>query len=993
MTHTQLQELCEYPALIETQEQLDEIVTHIKGCDGCERLVRRSLAFDHEFFAPLRAVSDRHVRWWEMLGLKLARFHRGATPPRNRAGWHIQTCSVCSVKFDRFSLLAFARYHPLPALASIVLLCVIGGLIWSYFPRNDTDTFRAQLRPQLVDPGDGASINGWRELKWSAPGSLTQFTLTIRDVAGDKVVIHKQVDATFYSFNADDLKNFVSGKQYEWWVAVEINHKWIESEHRKFFYEEHQGQYTIPDDQRRKFEHIEHDGKKAERQSVLLSLRKQLAVNVNSPADIAWLHQTIGAILIQLEDEPGGTAELRQAVAAWEGIAAPDSWEYARALVNLGYAAEDIGALQEALVAYQKADTITRKGNRDAFRKLRGTCLLNLGTLERELGDYDSARTHYNEALGIDEQLYQEGKLSDRSHQADELHNLGNLYVDEYGDPDRGFEKLQQAHDIQEKVPSHTQQRSWADVLDSLAKAYAVKGELEKAVDLYSQAIALSHQQGDLDKEVESLNNLVEALIDGAKISLAHEYVKKADSIIGRAPPGKVSPDTSWTTQALLGKIYVAEKQYKEAESALQTSIQMVSHLKAVLPASGWYVFRGARQQPLFDLIMLLVEEGRSQAAFEQLQKFKLEPFGDSLRLEAVAAKLDDRTVGLDYVIGLPSDPVILFVKTATGLEAFRLDARSKIDVVIRSAAMKLQANGEAADELSTLPQLLLPETVRQGIVSGRFNHLVISPDGDIHNVPFAALVIEKGTGRKLVEYADVSIVPSLQWWFLARAQFPQRMQQSNDAVVASVDYSSCRGSGLLPLPWAAKEAGNVMGYASLRSRWINGLDLKSASLGDFKIVHFAGHAEATHSHETSRLALGCSSPADDLTGTEIRKLKLDHSLVVLDACESGAGKVVPGEGVESLAQSFLLAGAACVISTRTLVHDTSAIDMAQSFYSGLYGSRSISEALQKAQQQASKKVPTFEWSAFTAYGNCNIPVDINPNRWEKLKYSITGHF
>lgn len=991
MTHAQLQRLCESPALVQTQDELDSILAHIKICEDCERLARRSIAFDEEFFAPLRAVSGRHLKWWEMLRLKFAGFRRGSSTLSSREAWHAQTCEICSAKFERFSRVPVPAWRPIPVLASFLVLCFAGVAIWKALLPHEPATFRAPLQLRLQDPPDGAKINGWQEFRWSAPGSLSEFTLIIKDIEEDKLVVEKRTDRAFYSFTSNELQRFVLGKRYEWWIRAQIDRKWVESEHWKFIFEEDQVRYTIPERERREFEKREHGESKAEMEAALRQLRKQLLrSDTNSPADLAWIHQSIGTLLIKLEDEKGAAVELRLSVKGWQRLALPDSYEYTRALINLGFAAEDTGALEEALVAYQTADGITRKNTSDDFRKLRSTCLLNLGTLERELGDYDRARSDYNEALQIDEQLYQEKKLPDRTRQADELHNLGNLYVDEYGDPKTGYEKLRQALDFQQQA---SQQPAQPDLWDSLATAYAAKGDLQNAVEAYKKAIAMSQSQGDWNGEVQSLNNLAGTFIDSRKVPLARGCALKANAITRQAKAGSVSPDNSWTTKALLGKIYLEEGKYREAERLLRSSIVEVNHLKEVLPPRDWYRFRGARQQPVFDLIILLIQQGRLETAFQQLQEFKSESFSVTVELRPVVPTFDDHTVGLDYVIGLPSDPVVVFAKTAKGLEAFRLAPRMKIEGLIGSTVTKLQESGEADNDLKSLAQFLLPPFVRDGILSGRFRHLVISPDGSTQHVPFSALVVGQSDDTKIVKYADVSIVPSLKWWLLARSQFPHRMEQRNDAAVATVDYSRCRANdGLAPLPGAATEGTAVMSYASHGSATFNGLDLKSMKLGDFKVLHFAGHAESTHSLETTRLLLGCNSPQDDLTGTQISKLKLNHSLVVLDACESGAGRIVPGEGVESIAQSFLLAGAACVISTRTVIRDIPAVDLNRRFYSELYGSASISTALQHAEEQASGRTSTLEWSAFTAYGFCDGTVEITPNRWEKLKYSILGH-
>src|SRR5262249_10694337 len=65
----------------------------------------------------------------------------------------------------------------------------------------------------------------------------------------------------------------------------------------------------------------------------------------------------------------------------------------------------------------------------------------------------------------------------------------------------------------------------------------------------------------------------------------------------------------------------------------------------------------------------------------------------------------------------------------------------------------------------------------------------------------------------------------------------------------------------------------------------------------------------------------------------EIGTLKLDAELVFLAACETGQGKLVRCDGIQSTARSFLIAGARAVIATQGSVDDIAAAKLAKSFY------------------------------------------------------------
>jgi len=64
--------------------------------------------------------------------------------------------------------------------------------------------------------------------------------------------------------------------------------------------------------------------------------------------------------------------------------------------------------------------------------------------------------------------------------------------------------------------------------------------------------------------------------------------------------------------------------------------------------------------------------------------------------------------------------------------------------------------------------------------------------------------------------------------------------------------------------------------------------------------------------------------------------LKLAANLVVLSACNTGFGKVVPGEGLLGLQRSFLKAGASSVMVSLWSIYDRSTAVFMSNFYENL---------------------------------------------------------
>ncbi|MCH2046151.1 MAG: CHAT domain-containing protein [Saprospiraceae bacterium] len=106
----------------------------------------------------------------------------------------------------------------------------------------------------------------------------------------------------------------------------------------------------------------------------------------------------------------------------------------------------------------------------------------------------------------------------------------------------------------------------------------------------------------------------------------------------------------------------------------------------------------------------------------------------------------------------------------------------------------------------------------------------------------------------------------------------------------------------------------------------------------------------------------------------EISKLDLNADLVVLSACETGYGKFEQGEGILSLAHSFLYAGVPSLVMSLWKVNDQSTKEIMTRFYTYLGEGSNKPMALQKAKLEYLTKAsgeaahPAY-WSAFVQVG------------------------
>ena len=124
-------------------------------------------------------------------------------------------------------------------------------------------------------------------------------------------------------------------------------------------------------------------------------------------------------------------------------------------------------------------------------------------------------------------------------------------------------------------------------------------------------------------------------------------------------------------------------------------------------------------------------------------------------------------------------------------------------------------------------------------------------------------------------------------------------------------------------------------------------------SASGYRDIHVAAHGHVDPlDPRRSGLVLSWDARTGGLvTLEELATSRIDADLVVLSACETAGGRIVRGEGVQSVAYAFLLAGARNVVATLWRVGDLEASQMMQAFYSErLAGPRSdVAGALRRA--------------------------------------------
>lgn len=152
-----------------------------------------------------------------------------------------------------------------------------------------------------------------------------------------------------------------------------------------------------------------------------------------------------------------------------------------------------------------------------------------------------------------------------------------------------------------------------------------------------------------------------------------------------------------------------------------------------------------------------------------------------------------------------------------------------------------------------------------------------------------------------------------------------------------------------------------------------------------YSIIHLATHACIDESSSDLNKIF-----FDDgnLSQIDLDQLRIHAALTVLSACNTGTGKLQKGEGVLSMARSFLLAGSASVLTSLWAVDDCTTADLMLHYYSFLGKGQQKDNSLKLAKLAFLERADLehshpYYWSAFVQVGDTSgfgledAPMDI----------------
>ena len=686
---------------------------------------------------------------------------------------------------------------------------------------------------------------------------------------------------------------------------------------------------------------------------------------------------------------------------------APGSLDVAESLNNLGAVADDQGDLFAARGYFLRALEIAEEkapGSLDI-----ASYLTNLGTAARSRGDRSASREYYLRALEI-----QKWKAPGSLGEAGILFSLGDLFSDQHdpsgaareNDPAWRIVCAQRLGIAGDEATGQFVSK-FADSAEQVVRTRVELGRTSEAMAALEEARAqgLGQLLSERDLSGARMDPALWSRYEAAEQAFVLASKDLAELGVAQEPAPGSSSQSAESAEAMKQREVALsaytrarverERLLREVRSAvpgLEARVLSFKDARRVLPPKSVYVAWavGAKDSVVFVI-----------------------PADPRLPIEARVLKIDEKELTAEIAALRQSIGSSARTRGFGGIAAASNDAGTTTD------------RATLVSQSRALFESLFPPSSRATIASAE--RVILSPDGPLWDLPFAALMINStGEPKWLGLEKPLSYTPSLTILAVERERKLPSVRPTSTAVVvgdpaivrstavASADPKESqpklagasapmrlRGEaslltpgGLEPqrLPASADEARKVAALYGA-SPLIGEAATEAAvrqTLSSAAIVHLATHGLFHPKLGMSSGVLlaapepGAAETSDNdgaLQAWEFgRTLPLAAEMVVLSACETGRGQHVRGEGLIGLTRSLQAAGARSILASQWAVADSSTAELMVAFHTYLRKGVARDEALRRAMIGTEKAEATkdpFFWAAFFLTGDADRPISI----------------
>jgi CHAT domain-containing protein len=773
-----------------------------------------------------------------------------------------------------------------------------------------------------------------------------------------------------------------------------------------------------------------------------LAIREKLAPN---SLVVASSLNNLGNVALYQGDLSAARDYQQRALAIRERLA-PNSLSVATSLNNLAAVAQIQGDLSRARDYGERALAIQEKFAPNSLSA--AFSLDSLGTVALYQGDLSAARDYHRRSLAIREKLAPNSIDVARS-----LNNLGTVAHDQ-GDVKTARDYDERSLAIEERLAPNSLDA--AAIMDNLATLSYEEGDVASAAQYGAHAWAIVKAQAaavtgdDARQAFQTQFQSIDSQLVRFQLALGH-----ADDAFVTLEEGRAQALLQALTERGVARRLAPVDRWQRYELAQTAS----NHAGKTLETAG-----GAEAKATIALEAeiaqqsgpAIIQEKHRDLADREWDTEQARQAYTRARVEAerlwaevrhtIEVAIPAPSAVADARVVLPQDTILaafvvgdkesaLFVVQRDGpVRAFALslplkELTARVDFVRGTVSREAGARGvrvQESDEVRVkaardLYQKLFPLAVREMI--GKSTRVVLSPDGVLWDLPFAALVINEadkpqylGLEKPLVYAQSLTTLAQT-----IRAAAPTGAAKPKVLVIGNPLYDNAlrqrltktqgtpvltaaarvvagpRAQGELALLSRDGEIPEPLPYAEEEAKQVAALYGVRASVGpepteawfrqrapDADIIHLATHGYFNPFRAVSsglRLAVPEQEPGPADTDNDgalqawevFTQLQLHADLVVLSACQTGVGARVPGEGLVGLTRAFQVAGAASIVATQWRVADRSTARGMVALHQQLRKGLAKDEALRLAMRTLAADPRTahpYYWAPFVLVGD-----------------------
>jgi CHAT domain-containing protein len=405
----------------------------------------------------------------------------------------------------------------------------------------------------------------------------------------------------------------------------------------------------------------------------------------------------------------------------------------------------------------------------------------------------------------------------------------------------------------------------------------------------------------------------------------------------------------------------------------------------------------------------------------EQFEKIYPQYYDLKYKIQTAAVSdlqrsLDDKTALMEYFLG--DSAIYIFAITQNGFATISVMKDSTFNATVTTLANSLKTLTSKTAYLrnaAALYRTLIKPVENQ--IAGKPRWVII-PDGELYQIPFEALLAANDppnvdadyrTLPCLIKQHEISYHYSATLFLKSRQERPatrytgpfagfapvfnEQSKNGNLFAVTLPGFAVARpdahrylvtrdGKTLEELKHSEQELREILAVFFNRGR--NYLyqeaseeNFKKQTKG-YKYVHVATHGFINSENpKLSNLAFSQpqSAGAEEdgvLFSAETYNLDLNADLLVLSACQTGAGQIVKGEGLMALTRGFLYSGARNIVASLWKVYDQHTSLLMVEMYRQIAAGQSYSAALREAKLKMITNPETAgpqSWASFVLIG------------------------